>query len=128
MLSDSDSDDRWLPGVLCTAHHLQLGKIILEESGNEATDTPLSSSPHIRSSQTKRLRISSKRVSSPSESAEDTDDDAVITGEDKPMKDVPALNDHDGEEDDEDNDVPVVRTAARRRVTSGFIIESSDEE
>lgn len=127
MLSDSESD------IDDTRHILHRSSSTArddDESGNEATDTPLSSSPHIRSSQTKRLRISSKRVSSRSESPGNTDDDASsVTGGDKPMRDAPpALNDLDGEDDDEDNDVLVVRTAARRRITSGFIIDSSDEE
>jgi replication fork protection complex subunit Tof1/Swi1 len=127
MLSDSDSDE---DGFQHSRHRSSstARDDLLEESGNEATDTPLSSSPHIRSSQTKRLRITNKRASSASGSSEDTDDDALITARDKTMMDVPVLDDNDGEEDDEDNEVPVVRTAARRRVTSGFIIESSDEE
>jgi len=127
MSSDSDSD---IDDTRRTLHRSSSTARDDEGSGNEATDTPLSSSPHIRSSQTKRLRISSKRVSSRSESPGNTDDDASsVTGGDKPMRDAPpAVNDLDREDDDEDNDVPVVRTAARRRITSGFIIDSSDEE
>lgn len=122
--SDSDIDDTWR-----TRHRSSSTARDDEEPRNDTTNTPLSSSPHIRSSQTKRLRISSKRVSSGSESAENTDDDASVTGLNKPMRDAPALSAKGREvDDDEDNDIPVVRTAARRRVTSGFIIESSDEE
>jgi replication fork protection complex subunit Tof1/Swi1 len=127
MSSDSDSD---IDDTRRTMHRSSSTAQDDEESGSEATDTPLSSSPHIRSSQTKRLRISSKRVSSRSESPDNTDDDASsVTGGDKPMRDAhPTLNNIRGEDDDEDNDVPVIRTAARRRITSGFIIDSSDEE
>jgi replication fork protection complex subunit Tof1/Swi1 len=128
MWSDSESDE---DGSLL-ARHLSSSTAreddLLEESGNEATDTPLSSSPHIRSSRTKRLRISSNRASGRSNSADVIDDEPLVTGGDKAMTDVPAVNDHDEEEDEDDNDVPVVRATARRRITSGFIIESSDEE
>jgi replication fork protection complex subunit Tof1/Swi1 len=129
MLSDSDNDEDGSPPARYRSPSTARDDDLLEESGNEATDTPLSSSPHIRSSQTKRLRISSKRASSPSGSVEDIDDDALVTAGDKTMRDVPALNGDGGEDDDEEeNEVPVVRAVARRRVTSGFIIESSDEE
>lgn len=128
MLSDSDSDRDSFQRSRHRSSSIARDDDLLEESGNEATDTPLSSSPHIRSSQTKRPRITSKRASGPSGSSEDTDNDALVTAGDKTMTDVPTLNDNGGEEDDEDNEVPVVRTATRRRITSGFIIESSDEE
>jgi replication fork protection complex subunit Tof1/Swi1 len=124
--SDSDSD---IDDIQRTRHHSSSARDD-DQSGSEATDTPLSSSPHIRSSQTKRLRISSEQVPSRSASPENTDDEASVTGPDKLMRDVPALSGQGGEvnDDEEDNDIPVVRTMARRRVTSGFIIESSDEE
>lgn len=98
---------------------------LLEGSGNEETDTPLSSSPHIRSSQTKRLKISSDIGRSMSGSDDDEEDDVMPSRTDKSMRDVPTGHD-DGDEDEDD--VPVVRMTARRRVTSGFVIDSSDEE
>ncbi len=128
MSSDSDSNDDGDQRSRQRSSSTARDDDLLEESGNEATDTPLSSSPRIRSSQTKRLRISSKRISGHSESAGNTDDDSSIPREDKSMSGAPALNGHGEEDDDDDNNIPIVRTAARRRVTSGFIIESSDEE
>jgi replication fork protection complex subunit Tof1/Swi1 len=103
---------------------------LLEESENEATDTPLSSSPRIHSSQTKRLRISNKRFPDRDESGEDDKDDALATGRDAFMNDLPIIRKPSGQDDDDDDDddVPMIRTAPRRRVTSGFVIESSDEE
>ncbi len=92
------------------------------EAEAEATDTPLSS-PHIRSSQTKRLRISSPRGSSRFVSVDipvvdlNADVDKYVG-----MVDVPSMDQSDDEED-----VPVARTA-RRRVAGGFIVDSSDEE
>lgn len=83
---------------------------ILHGSGEEigGVDTPLSS-PHVRSSQTKRMRISSEDVAS-------SDGDAP---KDVAMEDVP-------EGDDEEEDVPVASTA-RRRMRAGFVFDSDSE-
>jgi replication fork protection complex subunit Tof1/Swi1 len=126
MSSESETDEDDAPRA---RHHSSSTKDD-EESGNEATDTPLSSSPHIRSSQTKRLKISRDIRRSESVDISDDDDDrqghrqSLDTQRDKTMRDVPPAED-DGDEED---DAPVVRTAARRRVTAGFVIDSSDEE
>jgi replication fork protection complex subunit Tof1/Swi1 len=86
---------------------------VLEESeeGESATDTPMSS-PHNRSSQTKRRKVS---IEEP-EFAGRSETEELI-------KDGPAI----GAEDSEDEDVAVIRPA-RQRVRAGFIVDSSDEE
>lgn len=111
-------------------------------SRDEATDTPLSSPhPQTRSSQTlllqgkaKRLRLSSDRASSPSESGDGPSARDDAAARDWTMEDIaiakPAADDvgaEEEEEDEDEDDVPVARTA-RRRVTGGFIVDSSDEE
>jgi replication fork protection complex subunit Tof1/Swi1 len=81
---------------------------VLAASGDEATDTPMSS-PHARSSQAKRRRLSSDAdtASSPAR------------GKDQGGQTV---------SDDEDQDVGPIARPARQRIRSGFIIDSSDEE
>jgi replication fork protection complex subunit Tof1/Swi1 len=78
---------------------------VTAKGSDVATDTPLSS-PHMRSSQTKRRKVSS-------------DDE-----EEPAAKNSGALPDSD----DEDEDVAPVARPARPRVRSGFIVDSSDEE
>jgi replication fork protection complex subunit Tof1/Swi1 len=81
---------------------------LLEESdeAESATDTPMSS-PHNRSSQTKRRKISGEGHSEAEE--------------------VVKIGAATGTEDSDDEDVAVVRPA-RQRVRAGFIVDSSDEE
>jgi replication fork protection complex subunit Tof1/Swi1 len=86
---------------------------VLDESdeGDSATDTPMSS-PHNRSSQTKKRKVSNEEPESIGHSeAEEI------------MKNGAAKEADDSDEED----IAVVRPA-RRRVTAGFIVESSDEE
>ena len=111
-------------------------------SRDEATDTPLSSPhPHSRSSQTqlrgkaKRLRLSSDRASSPSGSLDDPSTHNDMAVKDWTMEDIaisnatPDNNRAVADEDEDDDDIPVpVARMARRRVTGGFIVDSSDEE
>jgi replication fork protection complex subunit Tof1/Swi1 len=81
------------------------------ESEDQATDTPLSS-PHVRSSQTKKRKVSiddDKENSVPKPAALAKSTEIVM------------------DDDDEDEDVPVVRPA-RQRIRAGFIMDSSDEE
>lgn len=94
---------------------------VLRNSENGDAETP-ASSPHFRSSQTKRRRISN---GSDSEEDEEEQSHALSppNGKDLGMMDVPEA--HVNEDDDED-DVPVARPA-RRRIVSGFV-DSSDEE
>ena len=82
---------------------------VLDESKDEATDAPMST-PHIRSSQTKRRKVSSDEEAEHSM----TDDVANSTRM--------ALDD-----DDEDEDVPVARPT-KHRTRVGFIVDSSDDE
>lgn len=86
---------------------------LLEESdeAESATDTPMSS-PHIRSSQTKRRKLSSEE---PGSAGHSETEEVVKTGA------------ATGAEDSDDEDVAVVRPA-RQRVRAGFIVDSSDEE
>jgi len=86
---------------------------VLEESdGDEdATDTPMSS-PHNRSSQTKRRKVSSEELGSAGHSQTE-----------EVVKDGSGL----GAEDTDDEDVAVVRLA-RQRTRAGFIVDSSDDE
>lgn len=82
---------------------------VLANSDDEATDTPMSS-PHIKSSQAKRRKVSSgDEPASPKVS---------LIGKE---------NQQPADDSDEDEDVPVVRPM-RQRVRSGFIVDSSDEE
>jgi replication fork protection complex subunit Tof1/Swi1 len=86
---------------------------LLEESdeAESATDTPMSS-PHNRSSQTKRRKVSSEGPGSAGHSGAD---------------EVVEFGAATGAGDSDDEDVAVVRPA-RQRVRAGFIIDSSDEE
>jgi replication fork protection complex subunit Tof1/Swi1 len=150
--SDSDSDDENAPVVRRRRARSRSSSALAGDSGSdpedspsnisrdEATDTPLSSPhPHSRSSQTqlqgkaKRLRLSSDRASSPSESPDGpTHKNMAVrdwTMEDIAITKATADDKVDARDEDEDEDdisVPVART--RRRVTGGFIVDSSDEE
>ena len=86
---------------------------VLEESdeGESATDTPMSS-PHHRSSQPKRRKVSSEEPESDSHSP---------AGEIAKNGSAMAAGDTD------DEDVAAMRPA-RQRVRAGFIVDSSDEE
>jgi replication fork protection complex subunit Tof1/Swi1 len=86
---------------------------LLIESDEEATDTPMSS-PHDRSSHAKRRKVLSDDEAARPEPA---------AGEKNVTSSGMALND----EEDEDDVVPLARSA-RQRVRSGFIVDSSDEE
>lgn len=87
---------------------------VLEESEDEATDTPMSS-PHVRPSQSKRRKVSSDVSSASPEPAVE-----------EPVKEYSAMVVDDDE--DEDDDIAPVARPARQRVRSGFIVDSSDEE
>jgi replication fork protection complex subunit Tof1/Swi1 len=84
----------------------------LEESDEATTDTPVSS-PHLRSSQTKRRKVS-----------DDESDSAHLSGAEDVMKSGIAMV----AEDDDEEDVVTVSRPARQRVRAGFIVDSSDEE
>lgn len=84
---------------------------ILAASEDEATDTPMSS-PHAKSSQAKRRKLSS-------------DAGAAASDSQTPQKDV--REGHAMSDDDDDDAVPAARPA-RQRVRAGFIVDSSDEE
>ncbi len=88
---------------------------VLEESGDEATDTPMSS-PHVRPSQSKRRKVSNDIGSASPELAVE-----------EPVKTSSAMVVDDDEDDENEDVAPVVRPA-RQRVRSGFIVDSSDEE
>jgi replication fork protection complex subunit Tof1/Swi1 len=93
-----------------------------DESEDEATDTLLSS-PHPRSSQTKRIRLSSERAGSRQESPT-----REVNGKKKGQEASDfGMHKIDDEDEDEDEDVPVVK-AVRRRQVAGFLVDSSDEE
>ncbi|TVY92783.1 Topoisomerase 1-associated factor [Lachnellula willkommii] len=86
----------------------------LAGSEDDATDTPLSS-PHVRSSQTKKRKV-----------VGDEDKENSVPGTlaaSASTKDTAMVLD----EDDEDEEMPLVRQA-RQRVRAGFIVDSSDEE
>ncbi len=87
---------------------------MLEESdeAESSTDTPMSS-PHNRSSQTKRRKVSSEEPRS-----------AVHSEGEEVVKNVSVAGAADNSDDE---DVAVVRPA-RQRVRAGFIVDSSDEE
>lgn len=84
---------------------------ILAASGDETTDTPMSS-PHVRSSQTKRQKLAS---------------DAEIASP-KPLALRKEIQAGDAMSDDEDEDAAPVARSARQRVRAGFIVDSSDDE
>jgi replication fork protection complex subunit Tof1/Swi1 len=94
------------------------------QSEVEATDTPLSS-PHLRSSQPKRIRLSSEGMGSQPESpAEDTNG----KGRDQEMSEIGKGSvDIDKDEDEDEEDFPIAKTTRRRHIAE-FIIDSSDEE
>ncbi|KAK2628662.1 hypothetical protein QTJ16_001765 [Diplocarpon rosae] len=83
---------------------------VLAESGDDATDTPMSS-PHLRPSQSKKRKVS-KHASPASPDPKD-------------LKTTSAMMIND---DDEDEDAAPVVRPARQRVRAGFIVDSSDEE
>ncbi|CAL3966026.1 unnamed protein product [Diplocarpon coronariae] len=84
---------------------------VLAESGDDATDTPMSS-PHTRASQSKRLKVSNTNSSPASPKS-------------KVIKTTSAMVVVDDEEDEDA--APVVRPT-RQRARAGFIVDSSDEE
>jgi replication fork protection complex subunit TIMELESS/Tof1/Swi1 len=86
---------------------------VLEESddGESATETPMSS-PHNRSSQTKRRKVTSEEPGSAGHSG---------------VEEVPKNRSAVSAEETDDEDVAVVRPS-RQRVRAGFIVDSSDEE
>ena len=115
---------------------------ILQDSEREAGEgTPLSS-PHLKSSQAKRRKLSARNKGLGS----DTDDDGGVgvdvtraeeegreegrdEGEDMEMGELDTAT--NGVEDaDEDEDVVMLVNArpARKRVRAGFVVDSSDEE
>ncbi|RDW89571.1 timeless-domain-containing protein [Coleophoma cylindrospora] len=83
-----------------------------EDSENEATDTPLSS-PHLKSSQSKRQKLSGNDGDAQSAKGLATDKENEPAG---------VLD-----EDDDEEDMPVARPA-RQRIRAGFVMDSSDEE
>lgn len=102
-----DSDDEGAPSSSAARDN------VLEESdeGDSATDTPMSS-PHNRSSQTKRRKVVNEEPESMGNS-----------GAEETVKTRTAM----GFEESDDEDVAVARPA-RQRVRAGFIVDSSDEE
>jgi replication fork protection complex subunit Tof1/Swi1 len=108
MSIDSDGEDATRSGRSSSSARDN----VLAESDGDATDTPMSS-PHVRPSQAKR-----RKVSSPVE--QDSPFSTTFALPEKISQDT-------AEDSDDDEDVPVFRTA-RQRVRSGFIVDSSDEE
>jgi replication fork protection complex subunit Tof1/Swi1 len=84
---------------------------ILAEHGDDTTDTPMSS-PHIRSSPTKRRRISS----------DDGSASPKLSAAEKGLEGDRAIP------DGEDEDIVPVARPARQRVRAGFIADTSDED
>ena len=84
---------------------------ILAEHGDDTTDTPMSS-PHLRSSPTKRRRISS----------DDGSASPKLSAAEKGLEGDRAIP------DDEDEDIVPVARPARQRVRAGFIADTSDED
>lgn len=114
---DSNSDDE-IPvrSTRRRSSSLSQTKVLADVSDvADMTDTPISS-PHIRSSQAKRLRLSSRDGS---ESRTITP--AVDSPKEVQMNDVVNLSD-----DDDEDDVPVVRKVRKRML--GFLPDSSDED
>jgi replication fork protection complex subunit Tof1/Swi1 len=85
---------------------------VLKESDNDTTDTPMSS-PHVRSPQTKRRKVSGDE----SDSAHQSRKVNIVK-----IKTVIVA------EDDDDEDISTVSRPTRQRVRAGFIVDSSDEE
>ncbi|KAF8859606.1 timeless-domain-containing protein [Acephala macrosclerotiorum] len=83
---------------------------VLVESEHEATDTPLSS-PHPRTSKSKRRKVSSNEGDEAPEAS-------------APVESVKIMD----LDDDEDEDMAPVARPARQRTRAGFIVDSSDEE
>jgi replication fork protection complex subunit Tof1/Swi1 len=94
------------------------------QSEDEATDTPLSS-PHLRSSQPKRIRLMSEGKGGQPESPVEVTN---RKGRDQEVPDIGKSGVDISEDEDDDDDFPVVKTARRRRHMAGFLIDSSDEE
>lgn len=110
---DSDNDNAARSGRSSSAARDD----VLANSEDEATDTPMSS-PHIRPSLAKRRKVSSPMEPEAPGSTHAPSVDKISQAS------VRAAGDSD---EDDDEDVPVARTA-RQRVRSGFIVDSSDEE
>ena len=107
---DSDEEDA---GTVSGRSSSVMMDNVLAQSDEEATDTPMSS-PHLRSSQKKRRKVS------PSDGERGSPDQSKLREE--IQKSTLMIDD-----EDEEDDVPVARPA-RQRVRAGFIIDSSDEE
>jgi replication fork protection complex subunit Tof1/Swi1 len=104
-----DSDDE---AAEASGHSSPTGRdSILAASEEDATDTPMSS-PHARSSQTKRQKLSS-------------DPEMALSESPSLGKDLPSGDAMSGDEDD---DAAPVSRPARQRVRAGFIVDSSDDE
>ena len=87
---------------------------VLAESDEDATDTPMSS-PHLRTSQTKRRKVSNDN--------EERASFASPQSKDGIQQNTPVV----GYEDDEEDEIHATRPV-RQRVRAGFIVDSSDEE
>jgi len=101
------------------------------DAEDEAEETSLSS-PHLRSSQSKRRKLSNHRATN---SDSDTDDRVGVVadreeGKVVEMKDfdtAAAVAVDEGDEDVDEDAAPVARPA-RQRTRAGFVVDSSDEE
>lgn len=85
---------------------------VLEESEDEATDTPMSS-PHVRTSNPKRQKISK---------------DVTPALSERGVEGARKVVDDEDDEEDEEEDIASAARPARQKVRSGFIVDSSDEE
>jgi replication fork protection complex subunit Tof1/Swi1 len=102
---DSDNDEEEEDASL----NARSSSTARDDSDEETRGTPISS-PHVKSSQAKRRKVSGDdELASPKVS---------FTGKE---------NQPPADDSDEDEDMPVARPA-RQRVRSGFIVDSSDEE
>lgn len=112
--NDNDNDETPLTKTRRRSSSISVRKAAAGASDDaELTDTPISS-PYIRSSQAKRLRVSREGTGSR------TITPAAASPKDVHMAEVVTVS------DDDDDDVPVVRTVRKR--TYGFLADSSDEE
>jgi replication fork protection complex subunit Tof1/Swi1 len=91
------------------------------KSTRERTVTPFSS-PHLRSSQTKRIRLSREGSQSQQESP------AGDVNEEKMDHEISNVVGGIVHSQDEDEDAPVSKMARGRRHMAGFLIDSSDED
>jgi len=104
-----DSDEEAAAGSRRSSSAARDNVLADSDSGNE-TDTPMSS-PHVRSSQAKRRKVS-----------EEEEEDSPLPSAALKSGQVGA-----GESDDEEDAVTFTRPA-RQRIRAGFIVDSSDEE